>query len=563
MIYFVALVAGLAGILFGFDEGVIAGALSSLRAEFQITSLEEGMMTAAVPFGALFGALLAGSLAERFGRRQTLLFASVLFVIGAIFAGSAPGVWVLTACRLVLGLAVGVAAMVAPLYISESAPSKQRGMLVSVYQLAITIGILSAYLVNYAFDDKWRTMFMLGALPGVALFLGMMVLKDTPRWYVLKGRREEARRALQRVRGASVGHGEIDTELNQIEATLDSGGSASWSDLLAPVVRPAFIVGIGLFFLQQLSGINAVIYYAPTVFQEAGFDSGSTQLMATIGVGVVNVLMTLVGMYLIDRIGRRRLLYLGFAGTALGLGMIAVGAVTGAQSLDVLAILGMTLYIAAFAASIGPLPWVMMSEIFPSHLRGMAMGVTSLTNWAFNFLVVFSFPVLVATLGLGGVFGIYALICVAGLVFTYLRIPETSGVSLEDIEKHLLSGRPFHMLGRFAPPPVHTNAPDITQRQAHEILVQLVELSPYRDDLRPLIDRISEVGYGNQQVRTALRIVHARVSRQPGQSLTKHDMGPERETFVAFFEHIRFASPSFLEWVGEPQTENKGGSRGA
>ncbi|MBC7203452.1 MAG: sugar porter family MFS transporter, partial [Pusillimonas sp.] len=503
MIYFVALVAGLAGILFGFDEGVIAGALSSLRIEFQISSLEEGMMTAAVPFGALFGALLAGSLAERFGRRQTLLCASVLFVIGAICAGLAPGVWVLTACRLVLGLAVGVAAMVAPLYISESAPSKQRGMLVSVYQLAITIGILSAYLVNFVFDDKWRTMFMLGALPGIALFLGMLVLKDTPRWYVLKGRTEDARLALQRVRGRSVGQGEIDAELDQIKETTDAGGSARWSDLLAPVVRPAFIVGIGLFFLQQLSGINAVIYYAPTVFQKAGFDSGSTQLMATIGVGVVNVLMTLVGMYLIDRIGRRRLLYLGFAGTALGLGMIAVGAATGAQSLDILAVVGMALYIAAFAASIGPLPWVMMSEIFPSHVRGMAMGVTSLTNWGFNFLVVFSFPVLVSALGLGGVFGIYAVVCIAGLVFTYLRIPETSGVSLEDIEKHLLSGRPFHMLGQFTPPPVHTNAPDITPDQAHEMLAQLIELSPYRDALRPLVKQISEVGYGNRQVRTA------------------------------------------------------------
>ncbi len=563
MIYFVALVAGLAGILFGFDEGVIAGALSSLRAEFQITALEEGIMTAAVPFGALFGALLAGSLAERFGRRQTLLFASVLFVIGAFCAGLAPGAWVLTGCRLILGLAVGVAAMVAPLYISESAPTRQRGMLVSVYQLAITIGILAAYLVNFAFDDKWRTMFMLGALPGIALFFGMLVLKDTPRWYVLKGRTEEARRALKSVRGESVNSREIDSELEQITTAVDMGSSGRWADLLAPVVRPAFVVGIGLFFLQQLSGINAVIYYAPTVFQEAGFDSGSTQLLATIGVGVVNVLMTLVGMYLIDRIGRRRLLFLGFVGTALGLGMIAVGAATGMQSLDILAVIGMALYIAAFAASIGPLPWVMMAEIFPSHVRGMAMGVTSLTNWGFNFLVVFSFPVLVSTLGLGGVFGIYALVCVAGIAFTYLRIPETSGVSLEEIEKHLFSGRPFHMLGQFAPPRLYTDAPEITPDQAHDMLAQLVEFSPYRNDLRPLINQIGKVGYANDQVRTALRIVHARVGLQPGQSLARRDMGHERETFIAFFEHIRFASPSFLKWVGETQAQNKGDPRGA
>lgn len=211
-------------------------------------------------------------------------------------------------------------------------------------------------------------------------------------------------------------------------------------------MRPALIVGVGLFLLQQLSGINAVIYYAPTVFQEAGFDSTDTQILATIGVGVVNVLMTLVGMMLIDRIGRRRLLLIGFAGTAAGLGLIAVGALSGVESLDILAVVGLMIYIAAFAASLGPLPWVMMAEVFPLHVRGLAMSLTSVANWGFNFLVVMSFPMLVAGLGLGGVFSIYAVVCLIGLAFTLRRVPETSGVSLEAIERHLRSGLPFHQL---------------------------------------------------------------------------------------------------------------------
>lgn len=554
MIYFVALVAGLAGLLFGFDEGVIAGALEALRAQFQMSSFDEGLMTAAVPFGALFGALLAGPLAERLGRRMALLLAALLFTFGAIFAGLATAVWMLTACRLVLGLAVGVAAMVAPLYISESAPAARRGMLVSVYQLAITLGILGAYLVNYAFDERWRTMFMLGAVPGVALLAGMLLLRDTPRWYVMQGRVDDARMALQRLRSGSDPK-TIEAELVELEQGVGKHvARASWADLLSPAVRPAFMVGIGLFFLQQLSGINAVIYYAPTVFQESGFDSGSTRLLATIGVGVVNVLMTLVGMALIDRIGRRRLLYLGFAGTTFSLGLIAVGAATGSQSLDVLAVVGLLGYIAAFAASIGPLPWVMMSEIFPSRVRGLAMSVTSLTNWGFNFLVVFSFPVLVAAFGLGPVFGLYAIVCAVGLFFTWKWVPETSGVTLEDIEKHLMSGQPFGSLRPGSVAVTDTDAPDIPLTVTRELVAALIPLSPYRQGLLALSEQIVQVAHDNRQVRTALREVQAR--RRVGEAvgvpaLSHADLGPQRIVLLRFLEHVYFASPVFLASVGE------------
>jgi MFS transporter, SP family, galactose:H+ symporter len=225
-----------------------------------------------------------------------------------------------------------------------------------------------------------------------------------------------------------------------VEADAKRGG---WSDLMSPEVRPALIVAMGLFFLQQLSGINAVIYYAPIVFALSGFGSTATQVLATVGIGVVNVLATIVGMMLVDRIGRRALLVLGFAGTAVSLGMIAIGAATEAVWLDVLAMAGLVLYIASFAVSLGPLPWVMMSELFPLNVRGLGMSLASITNWGFNFIVVFSFPILVQTIGLGGIFTLYAIVCALGILFTLRLVPETSGVSLEEIEEHLHSGRPL------------------------------------------------------------------------------------------------------------------------
>lgn len=453
MIYLIAAIAGLAGALFGFDEGVIAGALAPLRKDLGIDPVAEGMMTAAVPFGAFIGAIIGGRLAAAAGRRKLLLWAAVLFVGGALLSALAGGLITLTLARLVIGLAVGVAAMMAPLYISESAPAKERGMLVSIYQLAITLGILGAYVVGYAFDENWRWMFAMGAVPAVLLFAGIFALSDTPRWLAMRGRSDEARAALAKMREKPATDPQVKAEFEEIRAAAaaDEGRKATFADLLSPRVRPALIVAMGLFLLQQLSGINAVIYYAPTVFELSGFSSTTTQILATAGIGVVNVLMTVVGMMLIDRLGRRLLLLIGFAGTAVSLGAIAIAAATGSPSLGVLALAGLVLYIASFAIAIGPLPWVMMSEVFPLDCRALGMSIASLVNWGFNFIVVFSFPVLVADFGLAGVFGLYALVCVAGLAFTQWLVPETNGVSLEEIERHLRSGRPLRELGRLAP----------------------------------------------------------------------------------------------------------------
>lgn len=448
MIYVVACVAAIAGLLFGYDEGIIAGALAPLHAQFDIPPLEEGLMTASVPLGALAGALLAGWLADPWGRRKLLLAAAVLFIAGALICTTAPSILVISLGRLLLGLAIGVAAMVAPLYISETAPAAQRGMLVSIYQLAITLGIFGAYIVGFAAGESWRILFATAVVPGLMLLVGVARLSDTPRWLVLSGRDREAGQVVARIRELDPDHPAVAEEVAAITAAArQETGSGSWKDLLGPVARPALVVGMGLFFLQQLSGINAVIYFAPTVFAHAGFGDTGGQLLATVGIGGVNVVMTLVAMALIDRIGRRKLLFIGFSGAALSLGLIAVAAGTGSDQLQVLSLVGLVLYIASFAVALGPLPWVMMSEIFPLHLRGPGMGAASLTNWGFNFLVVLTFPLLLDRLGLAGVFAIYAAVCVAGLLFTARYVPETSGLTLEEIEAHLKAGKPFHRLG--------------------------------------------------------------------------------------------------------------------
>jgi MFS transporter, SP family, galactose:H+ symporter len=556
MIYLVAAIAGLAGILFGFDEGVVAGALLHLRREFQITPAAEGWMTSAVPLGALLGAIVAGYAAERFGRRASLLVAALLFVVGAIGSGTFTQLWVLTVSRLVLGFAVGVAALVAPLYISESAPASLRGRLVSVYQLSVTLGILFAYLVNYGFGDNWRGMFLVGAFPGVLLLIGMLPLSDTPRWLSERRGADAARAALARLYGLAPRAPEVDRELATIEASHShaSERSAAWRDLLLPQARPALVVGVGLFLLQQFSGINAVIYYAPKVFEESGFATHSTQILATVGIGVVNVVMTVLGMALIDRIGRRPLLFIGFAGAAASLALIALSAWLDAHGMAFITVAGLVIYIGAFAASLGPLPYVLMSEVFPRHVRTLGMSAATLANWGLNFVVVLSFPILVSEFGLGGVFAFYALICVGGLFFTHRYVPETNGVPLEAIEAHLATGAPFRELR--APAPTFDDAAielsrTLPRDQAEALVDGLIGLSPYRSDLLPMSKRVASLAYENNQVRIALHAIWVRCDYQKTRRVRRGDLGAQAKLISMFLEHVRYASPAFLASVGE------------
>ena len=449
MIYFLATVAAIAGFLFGYDEGVIAVAGPLLEADFPMNPVMRGFMTAAVPLGALAAAFAAGPLADRFGRRRVLMAAAALFTVGALVAGAITAIWMLVAARLFLGLAIGVAAVAAPLYIAESSPEERRGGLVSAYQLAITLGILGSYLTGLAIGGAhaWRLMFALGAVPAVLFLAGLAALPESPRWLALQGRAAAARDSLRRLRPAGWN---VDAEIDAVIATAkaETERATGYRALLSPTVRPALVVAVALFFLQQLSGINAVIYYAPEIFSHAGFDGAQTRILATAGIGAVNCITTVLAVVLIDRLGRRRLLVLGFAGAAASMLLIAAAVTFPALVPSGAVIVLLLFYIASFAISIGPLPHVMMSEIFPLRARGPGMSAASISNWGFNFLVVFAFPVLLAGPGLAFTFSLFAAICLAGVLFTRLRVPETTGLSLEVIEAHLASGRPLATLGR-------------------------------------------------------------------------------------------------------------------
>lgn len=441
MHYMVAAVAALSGILFGFDEGIIAGAASALKREFMFTPFMEGLMTAAVPLGAVVGAAVSGRLTGTYGRRRVLIPVAFLFILGSVLAAAAESIWMLVGARAIMGLAVGVSSMAAPLYIAETAPKHLRGRLVSTFQLAITVGILLAYLVNLALagDDDWRLMFVLGIIPAVLLFVGLLRLPESPRWLAIQGRWEDTGRAIARLGGNGLGGEDVAAQVAAIRTAIaEEPKGESLATLFKPPMRATVILAMSLFLLQQLSGINAVIYYAPQIFRATGFASETTELLATVGIGTINVVMTLVAMWLVERLGRRRLLMVGFAGTAISLAGIVVAVGMGVGSS--LSLIALGLFVAAFAVSLGPLPYVLMSEIFPLAMRGAGMSLASVSNWGFNFLVVFSFPILLAGIGLTGVFTIFAVMCGLGLVFAWRLVPETRGISLERIEKHLRSG---------------------------------------------------------------------------------------------------------------------------
>ncbi len=353
--------------------------------------------------------------------------------------GLSPTVGVLIFFRIVTGLAVGAASALVPTYISEISPTDMRGSLSSVFQLAITLGILLAYLVNFALAgaEAWRWMLGLAAVPAVVLFVGMYLVPETPRWLIKNDFMDEARNVLRRSRGREDVEGEIE-EIREVEREESQAGTR---ELLAPWVRPMLIVGVGLAMLQQFSGINTIIYYAPNIIQDTGLGA-STSILATVGIGIVNVIFTLVAIWLIDRIGRKRLLLFGLSGMTLGTLLLGLGFVLPSLSgvVSYITLAAMLLYIASFAASFGPIVWVMLPEIFPLQVRGSGVGVSSLSNWVANFIVALLFPVLIASLGQVPVFWGLGVICLLSMAFVYFRVPGTMGRSLEEIEEDLRQG---------------------------------------------------------------------------------------------------------------------------
>jgi SP family galactose:H+ symporter-like MFS transporter len=432
-----AAIAGLGGLLFGYDTGIIAGALLFIKQDFALGSFAQGLVVAAVPIGAIGGAAIAGPAADTYGRRLMILLAAAVFIVGALISAAAPGVEVLVGARIVIGVAIGLASAAAPVYISEVAPPESRGRLVSFFQLAVTIGILVAYLVGLAFNhsEDWRWMLGLGCVPALALGFGMLRMPQSPRWLVMSGDDFAARATLAKIRVDDPDT--IDLELEEIKDGLDEKPGA-WSELLEPVVKAALVVGVGLAILQQVTGINTVIYYAPTIVEFTGVNSSAGSILAAVGVGVINVAFTLLALRLLDRAGRRTMLMIGVSGMVISLFALGGAFVGGGGSTlaSVIAIVSLMTYVASFAVSLGPIFWLLNAEIYPLSVRSKAAGLGTMANWTFNFIVSLTFLLLIEALGRPGAFWLYGGIGIITLIFCWKLVPETKGKHLEDIQAY-------------------------------------------------------------------------------------------------------------------------------
>ena len=442
-LYVVAIVASLGGLLSGFDTGVISGALLYINETWNLSDYLQGILVSSVLIGAVIGAATNGILADIFGRKKIIIATALIFIAGSILCGLAPNIYVLILSRILVGLAVGIVNFVVPLYLSEVSPKQLRGTLVSLYQWAITAGILFSYVINAAFAQavySWRWMLFAGVFPGLILLIGMMFLSDTPRWLVSKNRDDEAKKVFKKIEPDI----DADEEIRQIKETLkpDKDTVEKKFRFKKWMIMP-FVVGIGIMFAQICTGINTIIYYAPTIFKIAGFDSNLNAIYATTGIGVVNFLMTVVAIFFTDRLGRKPLLYFGLTGVMLSL--LALGcafqfeAVLGAN-LKWVAVGSLVAYIVCFAFSLGPIGWVLVSEVFPLKIRGLAMSICTVSNFAFNFFVVGSFPILINRLGGAITFWGFAAVSLLCILFVFFFVPETKGISLEQIESNWLKG---------------------------------------------------------------------------------------------------------------------------
>ncbi|MBA4697031.1 MAG: sugar porter family MFS transporter [Legionella sp.] len=479
MIWLVAMIGSMTGFLFGYDEGIIAGSLDLVRQYFKFSPTEIGAMASALPFGALIGSVLIGALlasrcSQSFGRRAILFVAGLLFLLGSLGTAIAEVTGILISARLMLGFAIGLAAVTTPLYLAETAPLHLRGAIVSVYQLAITIGIFCAYSMNYLLleHQAWRIMFASSAIPAVLLLVGIFFLPESPRWLVHVGRESAALKALKRL-GRT---GSVEEEFIEIKTTLaQEPKQASWADVFKKPLLPVLMLGMILFCLQQLSGINVVIYFAPQLFKNLGFANTTGQILATMGLGLVNLLVTIIAIFCMDNVGRRKLLLFGFLGTGFSLGILAMFSYFEWPHLASVGVVCLLTYIFAFAISLGPIPHLAMSEIFPLYMRGIGMGLSSLSNWAFNTITVFTFPLLQHSLGIELTFALYAVICFMGFIYASYFMPETKNLSLEAIEQYLMEGQPLRKLGRKLPdhdkakvnlPPVYVNSSAIQGKKS-------------------------------------------------------------------------------------------------
>jgi sugar porter (SP) family MFS transporter len=432
---FIYFFGALGGLLFGYDTGVISGAILFIKKDMALTPFDQGVVVSSILLGAIAGAATISSLSDKYGRRKMVLLSALIFVAGSLISAFAPNAGILILSRIVLGVAVGGASALVPLYLAEMAPAKSRGTLSTLNQLMITIGILSAYIVNLIFADwtaGWRIMLGFAAIPAVILFLGTLFLPESPRWLICKGFEEKALEILRLIRESG-----IEEEIYEIKNACVKE-EAKIKDLLAAWVRPALIIGIGLAVFQQVIGCNTVIYYAPTILSGAGFGE-SAAILSTVGIGALNVLVTVLALFIMDKFDRKKMLIFGSSGMAVALAALSIFTKASSALSNIapyITLAACCLYIFFFALTWGPIMWIMIGEVFPLKIRGMGVGVSSVANWTANLLVALTFPLLLAKSG-AMIFIIFALMAVLSIFFVKFKGIETRGRSLERIEQSL------------------------------------------------------------------------------------------------------------------------------
>lgn len=433
----VSMVAALGGLLFGFDTAVVSGAIGFMKERFNLSEIEVGWAVSSLIIGCIIGAASAGVLGDRFGRKKVLLLAALLFIIGSIGSAIPDTFTGYIIARIIGGLGIGITSTLCPLYNAEIAPAKYRGRLVALNQFATVTGIFLVYFINLwiagygndAWDVStgWRWMFGFGVIPGLIFFVLLFFVPESPRWLIKQGRAAESLPILLRIHGEELARQEV-LEIKE-SFKLESG---SIRQLFSPALKLALIVGVGLAILQQVTGINAIMYYAPEIFKQTGAGTNAS-LVQTILVGLINFLFTILAIWLIDKVGRKPLLLGGSALMTVSLFVIGMQFHSGEPS-GPLVLIFILLYVAAFAISLGPVVWVLISEIFPNRIRGKATAIASMALWMADYVVSQTFPQMLSSAGPAMTFWIFGFMSLFTFIFTWRVVPETQGKSLEEIE---------------------------------------------------------------------------------------------------------------------------------
>ena len=456
---FLSVVAALGGFLFGYDTAVISGTIAQVTEQFGLDALQQGWYVGCALIGSIIGVLFAGILSDKFGRKSTMILSAILFSTSAIGCAVSTDFNQLVIYRIIGGVGIGVVSIISPLYISEVAVAQYRGRLVSLYQLAVTIGFLGAYLVNYQLlgysmsnpdvstgwwnlvfvSEVWRGMLGMETLPAIMFFIIIFFIPESPRWLILKGKEEKATNILERIYTSSK---EALFQLTETKSVLSSESKSEWKLLLQPGIRKAVIIGVCIAMLGQFMGVNAVLYYGPSIFENAGL-SGGDSLFYQVLVGLVNTLTTVLALVIIDKIGRKKLVYYGVSGMVISLILIATyfiyGESWGISSIFLL--IFFLFYVFCCAVSICAVVFVLLSEMYPTRVRGLAMSIAGFALWIGTYLIGQLTPWMLQNLTPAGTFILFAIMCVPYMLIVWKLVPETTGKSLEEIERYWMKNK--------------------------------------------------------------------------------------------------------------------------